>query len=188
MERPLIATVTVVALVVLLSFVDLGLGTAGLWPVLVALAVGIASAPTIGRLSAFVIGIGAGWLGFALRAGFVPDLGAGRAIAIAVPVLVVGVIGIVSADRIPVWAGLAGIATFGAAYAPTYAADPTLFLTDSVMALAQTALAAGIGSLVGFIVGWLSGARVPDGARDPRRTIVLPDNEPATEMAPEGVR
>lgn len=57
MKGPIIATVVAVALIVLLMFFDPGLGSAGLWPVLIALAAGLAAAPSIGRLASFAIGM-----------------------------------------------------------------------------------------------------------------------------------
>lgn len=170
LERPLIVTAVAVALVVILTFLDPGLGSAGIWPVLIALAVGVAAVPSLGRVLAFAVGAGAAWVAFALRAGFLPDLDSGRAIAIATAVLIVGILGVATRDRLPVWAGIAGLAVYGAAYAPTFAEEPTLFLTDSVVALGQVGLAAGIGFLAGYLAVWASARWGPGEAAESERT------------------
>jgi hypothetical protein len=137
------AVVTLLAALVAVSGGALGITT--VWPVLLAVAVGLAGPLTLGRLAAYTIGALTGWLTTALAAGLLPQTGLADAIALAVAVVVVTVIAAVTADRLPLWAGLAGYAAFVGYYEPTFAANPTLFLSESPIALLTVLLAGALG-------------------------------------------
>jgi hypothetical protein len=120
------------------------------WPLLLGAAVALVSTRHLaGRVGAFVIGLAATWVGFALRAAVLPDIPAGRALAAAVPVLLVTVAAAASAGRLPLWAGLAGMAAYAGGYDAMFRASPSDFATQSVVAMTSVLLASAIGLLAG---------------------------------------
>ena len=124
-----------------------------LWPLFIAAAVALVPGTSLaGRLGSFTIGVAAGWVAFFLRAGVLPDVPMGRALFLAVPVLIIAVAVGVSRDRLPLWAGLAGFGMFGAAYHPVFSASPSDFLAQSIATLTAVLLAAGIGGVAGMLL------------------------------------
>ncbi|MBK5306928.1 MAG: hypothetical protein JJD92_09600 [Frankiaceae bacterium] len=107
------------------------------------------------RLGGFLTGFAAAWIGYALRAGVLPDIPMGRAIAAAVVVAVVTVVAVATANRLPMWAGFVGVATLVGAYETTFAATPTEFVSDSTTALTSSLLAAAFGFLVTVLLSEL---------------------------------
>ena len=123
------------------------------WPLLLAAAVALVpGGRLLGRLLAFVTGLAAAWVAFALRAGVLPDIPAGRAVFAAVGVLMVVAVVAATGARAPLWAGLAGMAIYGSTYHPIFNASPTDFMTQSVATLTSVALAAGIGAAAAMLV------------------------------------
>ena len=110
------------------------------------------------RLGGFLTGFGAAWLGYALRAGVLPDIPMGRAIAAAIVVALITAVAVVSANRLPMWAGFLGAATLLGSYETTFAATPTSFVSDSMTAVTTSLLAAALGFLVTVLVGDLGSA------------------------------
>lgn len=124
------------------------IGITTLWPVLLAVGVGLAIAPiTAGRVAAFALGSVVSWGVMALDAGLLPDAALSRVLTVVIGIVIVTVIALVTVDRAPLWAGLAGFAAFAALYEPMYAANPTAFLTESPVALTTVLLAAAVGAL-----------------------------------------
>lgn len=109
-----------------------------------------------GRLAGFVTGFVAAWVGYALRAGFLPDIPMGRAIAAVVVVAVITAVATITAGRVPLWSGLIGAAAMLGAYETTFAATPTSFVTDSMTAATTVLLAAALGLLVASTVSVIS--------------------------------
>jgi hypothetical protein len=137
---------------VLAALVAAGGGTIGIttvWPVLLGVAVGLAAAPaTLGRIIAYVVGAIASWAAMALGAALLPQSGLADAIALLVGLTIVVVIAAVTADQAPLWAGLIGYAAFAGLYEPVFAANPTLFLSESPVALMTVLLAGALGMAV----------------------------------------
>jgi hypothetical protein len=104
------------------------------------------------RLVGFLAGFAAAWLGYALRAGVLPDIPMGRAIAAVVVVALVTAVAVASANRFPMWAGFVGVATMLGSYETTFAATPTSFVSDSMTAVTTSLLAASLGFLVAVLV------------------------------------
>jgi hypothetical protein len=111
------------------------------------------------RLGGFLAGFVAAWIGYALRAGFLPDTSLGRAIAAVVVVAVVTAVAVASADRFPMWAGLLGAVTLLGSYETTFAATPTEFVSDSMTAVTTSLLAVAFGFLVTVLVELVAGSR-----------------------------
>src|SRR5689334_21316153 len=57
------------------------------------------------RLGGFLTGFLATWIGYALRAGVLPDIPMGRAIAAVAVVALITVVSVATANRLPMWAG-----------------------------------------------------------------------------------
>lgn len=149
----------VVALVAaVLAVIGESIGITTVWPVLLAVAVGLALAPmTLGRMLAFALGSVVSWAVLAMDAAALPQAVASDVIVVVVGVVVLTAIALASADHVPLWAGLAGYASFAALYEPQYAANPTLFLTESPVALATVLLAAAIGAVTVAVIDLVTG-------------------------------
>jgi len=130
------------------------------------------------RAAAFAVGFADAWLGYALRAGALPDIPMGRALATFIVLIVLTAVVTISGARLPLWAGLLGIAAFAGGYEAQFTASPTTFLTDSLTAATTIAFAVAVGFLVTEITTAVVGReRAAEGA----------EAAPPTE-APEHVR
>jgi hypothetical protein len=107
------------------------------------------------RAGSFAVGFVAAWAGFALRAGFLPDIPLGRALAVGAVFAVMTIATAASFGRLPLWAGLLGVAAFAGGYETTFSADPSGFVTDSTTAATTLALTAGLGFFVVTLVDGL---------------------------------
>jgi hypothetical protein len=152
MRRTLLAGVLLALLVPALAAAGALLALDTVWPVLLAAAIMLVpGAAPLPRLVAFLVGTAVGWMGFAIRVAVLPDLPVSPGIALAVAVLAVTAMAIASADRLPLWAGLAGVAAFSGIYELTYRATPTAFTTQSTIAFTTLLLAAALGAAAGVI-------------------------------------
>ncbi len=104
------------------------------------------------RLGGFLTGFLAAWMGYALRAGVLPDIPMGRAIAAVAVVALITVVSVATANGLPLWAGFLGAATLLGSYETTFAATPTSFVSDSMTAVTTSLLAAALGFLVTVLV------------------------------------
>lgn len=138
------------------------------------------------RALAFLVGFLAAWLGYALRAGLLPDVPAGRGLAAVVVVALITAAATASADRLPLWSGLLGAAAFAGAYELVFAADPTAFVSESTTAATSVLLATAIGFVVATAVPLLLGAdRAPASASNaPPTTPAAGSTAPASSAAP----
>lgn len=144
------AVIALVAALVAVSGSAIGIDT--VWPVLLAAAVGLSTLSlTPGRVAAFVVGAIVSWAVFAVRAGFLPDVAMARALVVAVGVVLLTILAATTAERAPLWAGLVGFAAFSAYYEPMYAESPTLFLSESPLALVTVLLAAAVGFVAALL-------------------------------------
>jgi hypothetical protein len=151
---------------VLAALVAAGGGTIGIttvWPVLLGVAVGLAAAPaTMGRIIAYVVGAVASWAAMALGAALLPQSDLANALALLVGLAIIVVIAIVTSDQVPLWAGLVGYAAFAGLYEPVFAANPTLFLSESPAALVTVLLAGALGLAVASFASLVA----PSGSRE----------------------
>lgn len=141
-----------------------------------------------GRLAGFLTGFFAAWLGYALRAGFLPDIPLGRAVAAVTVVGVITAVAVASSGRLPLWSALVGAASLLGAYETTFAAAPTGFVADSLTAATTALLAAAVGLLVASALS-LMPARSPkpriqddpEGESVSLDTLLLPAPRPAVD-------
>jgi hypothetical protein len=125
------------------------------------------------RLLGFGAGFIAAWIGYGIRAQFLPDTAGGRAVAVGLVVLLCVGITAVTVDRLPLWSTLLGTAALAGAYEFTYAAAPPEFLSTS--ATTATTL------LVSLAVGFLAAAFVAPTTQPGPTAPELADTEPRND-------
>jgi len=99
------------------------------------------------RLGGFIGGFVFAWIGYFIRAALLPDTTAGRAIAVAIVVLLCLGLTLALRGRLPLWAVLLGAGAFAGAYEFTYAAAPPEILDTSVTTATTLLLTVAIGFL-----------------------------------------
>lgn len=109
--------------------------------------------PPLLRAIGFAGGFVIGWIGYAMRAGMLPDTSLGRAVAALLVLLVLMGIAVATGARVPLWSLLTGAAAMAAAYETTFMSTPSAFPYESPTAATQMALAAGVGYLAASFLG-----------------------------------
>lgn len=132
----------------------------------------------LARLGGALLGVVASLVGFALRAAVLPDAAGGRAVTVALVVLLCTAVAALSFGRIALWAPLLGAAAFAGAYERIYAAAPAELPDTSVSTLTALLVALAVGFLA---TTWAAprterGPRAPYAEPRPRR-----DGDPRTE-------
>lgn len=134
------------------------------------------------RAAGFAGGFVVAWIGYALRAGVLPDTSFGRALAVLVVLAVLMGISVATLTRVPLWSLLAGAAAMSAAYETIFMTTPSAFPYESPTAATQMAVAAGFGFLAASVLG---PAVAHDRDDDTRRRAERPpgaDQGPATKL------
>lgn len=148
----LLRGVVVAGVVALVIAVPSIIGLSSPWPLLLAAAVAFARPIRPGIVGAFLTGAAAWWFAMALRAGVLPDAVWSEVVAATLAIGVCVLAAMVSSERLPLFAGLAGIAAFAGLYEPAFAESPTHFLSESPLALGAVVVATGLGFLAASIV------------------------------------
>jgi hypothetical protein len=160
MARTVIHGAIVAVLAAILAWVGSAIGITTVWPVLLGIAVGLAVYPlSLGRVGAYVLGAVLGWVAMALYAGFLPHVGGSRALIVLIGVGLLAVVAALSADLVPLWAGLVGYAAFTGLYEPLYAESPTLFLQESPGALLTVLLSGAVGLAIAGVAAMVTGSQ-----------------------------
>lgn len=105
------------------------------------------------RITGFAIGFVLAWIGFAVRASMLPDIAAARALVAFAVIAIAMLIVVATGSRIPLWSALVGAAAMVGAYEQTYAASPSLFVSDSPTAATTVLLAVAMGVLGSVLLG-----------------------------------
>ena len=105
----------------------------------------------LARAAGFLVGFVLGLVGYALRAGLLPDTGGGRALAAFLVIALLTGICAATLGWLPLWSGLLGVAAIAGAYEYAFGIDPTAFTSQSVTAATTVLLAASVGFLVGAL-------------------------------------
>jgi hypothetical protein len=135
------------------------------------------------RAVAFVLGVLAAWVGYALRAGVLPDIPMGRGLAVVVVISLITAVAAASAERLPMWAGLLGAAVLAGAYEVVYTASPSDFTAESTIAVTSVLLAAAFGFVVGATVPTAVATATASGPRrGPREDAVADDDGSTTSL------
>ena len=105
------------------------------------------------RVGGFAAGFAISWVGYFIRAALMPDTETGRAVYVAIVLLLAMAAALVAFARLPLWSVLLGVATFAGAYEQVYVNAPPLITTTSV----STATTLLLTTAVGFMAAaWLS--------------------------------
>lgn len=104
------------------------------------------------RLAGFLVGFALSWVGYLLRAGFLPDTTVGYAIAVGVVVALCAVVAAVSRERLPLWTLLLGAAVLSGSYETTYIEAPSQVLRTSTSSSTSVLLAVAIGFFAAALV------------------------------------
>jgi hypothetical protein len=104
------------------------------------------------RLCGFLIGFVAAWIGYIVRAGFLPDTTAGHAIGVAFVVVVATAGAAASRDRIPLWSTLLGAAALAGSYEQTYLLAPSQVLRTSTSSSTSVLLAVALGFFAAALI------------------------------------
>jgi hypothetical protein len=105
------------------------------------------------RIVGFLGGFAAAWIGFLLRAGMLPDTTSGRAVAIAVVVVLCVAIAAGSFNRVPLWATLLGAATMAGGYESIYELAPSEVVETSMTAVTTILFTVAVGFLAAALTG-----------------------------------
>ncbi len=160
MLRTLLGGAVVAVVAGLLAFGGDTIGITTVWPVLLAVAIGLAAGPALAaRTGAAAFGALIGFAAYAVMVGVLPQTDGASALAFVVAVVILTLVAAFSGGLLPLWAGLAGFAAFAGLYDPQAVASPTTFLADAPVALVTILLALGIGALVA-VAAELAGATV----------------------------
>jgi hypothetical protein len=127
------------------------------------------------RLGGFLVGFALSWLGYLVRAGFLPDTVSGHAVAVGLVVALCSVVAAVSRDRIPLWSTLFGAAVLAGSYETAYIEAPSQVLSTSLSNSTSVLLAVAFG----FFAAALVAPQVPDAPENAERTEA--DPAPSTE-------
>jgi hypothetical protein len=109
----------------------------------------------LNRLVGFLVGFAASWLGYLVRAGFLPDTTAGHAIGVGLVVAICTAVAVLSRERVPLWSLLLGAAVLAGSYETSYIEAPSQVLRTS--ASSSTSL------LLAFAFGFFTAALVAPG-------------------------
>ena len=134
----------------------------------------------VARIGSFLVGFVAAWVGYALRAGYLPDIPTGRAIAALIVIGVVTVVAVATANRLPLWGGLVGVVSMVGAYEFTFSATPTGFVTESMTAATSGLLGAAIGFIIAIFA---AGTASVTEAAEEHHEIVLPEPRGAADSS-----
>jgi len=129
-----------------------------------------------GRVGGFAAGFIAAWAGYAARAGYLPDIPIGRAIAAFAVVVIITGVAAASNGRAPLWAGLLGVGALVGAYETAFTTMPTAFTTESVTAATTVVLACSLGFLATTLLSTVSVVETEDAE--------LPTAQTVTEASP----
>ena len=143
----------------------------------------------LGRAAGFLVGFVLGLVGYALRAGLLPDTGGGRALAAFLVIAVLTGICAATAGWLPLWTGLLGVAAIAGAYEYAFALDPTAFTSQSVTAATTVLLAAAVGFLVGAVgAAFTAGEEESTGPKRSLRETFGGGNKPTESGDDAGVQ
>jgi len=138
-----------VVVVVLDDLLDLELESVALFGIALGAVVALVPDGTLFRRGAgFAIGVVVALCGYFLRAGLMPDSTSGRAVELAVVVLVCTAFAVASRGHLALWSTLLGAAAMAGAYEYAYNAAPPEIVSTSVSTLTSLFITV----VVGFVV------------------------------------
>jgi hypothetical protein len=119
------------------------------------------------RLAGFAGGFVVAWIGYLVRASQLPDTNGGRAVAVALIVVLCLGVTLASMGRVPLWATLLGAAAFSGAFEFTYNEAPPEVVSNSL----TVATAMIFNVAIGFLsVAWVGPEPAPQTTHRGRHT------------------
>jgi hypothetical protein len=119
------------------------------------------------RLGGFAIGFVVAWVGYAIRAQFLPDTAGGRAVAVGVVVLLCVALTGAGRGRLALWSVLLGAGAFAGAYEFTYDQAPPEMLSTSLSTATMMAFNVAVGFLAAAFFAPAEGRRPVPPAEPP---------------------
>jgi hypothetical protein len=141
------------------------------------------SAPS--RLIGFLVGFVISWLGYLVRAGFLPDTAWGHALAVGLVVVLCTVAVVVSRERLALWSTLLGAAVLAGSYETTYIEAPSQVLSTSWSTSTSVLLAFALGFFAAALVA--SETIAPRGEAVPAGDETPPSSPEPAAAEPEKV-
>jgi hypothetical protein len=139
------------------------------------------------RLAGFAAGFVVAWVGYVLRAAFLPDTTSGRAVATGVVVLLCVAVAAVTRERLPLWTTLLGTAALTGAYEFTYAAAPPELASTSLSTATTLLLNVAVGFLAASVVTPVESTRRADRA-EAAPAATHPETAPLAEILTEDAK
>ncbi|HET7690439.1 MAG TPA: hypothetical protein VFK41_08675 [Nocardioidaceae bacterium] len=124
----------------------------------------------LARVAGFGSGFVIAWIGYVVRAAWLPDTSSGRAVAAAIVVFACVAVSAATLERIPLWAPLLGAGAFAGAYEFTYNVAPPELADTSVSTATTMLFNVGVGLLAGVLAGPGSAGALAGNGRPGRRT------------------
>lgn len=113
------------------------------------------------RIGAFFLGFVVGWLGYVLRAAFLPDSFVAEGIAAFIGIAIVTIICGLTRNKLPFWGAMLGLIAITGAYNAAFTAAPYDFVSSSLATTGALLAAAGIGMLA-VVLGQLIAGPDPE--------------------------
>jgi hypothetical protein len=105
------------------------------------------------RIAGFLAGFAAAWIGYLVRAGYLPDTDSGRAVALALVGVLCVAVAAGSFNRVPLWGTLLGAAAMAGGYEATYELAPSQVVDTSMTAVTTILFTVAVGFLAAALVG-----------------------------------
>lgn len=134
------------------------------------------------RVGGFAAGFVISWVGYFVRAGFMPDTETGRAVYVGIVLLLATAAALLVLARLPLWSVLLGAATFAGGYEQIYTDAPPLVTSTSVSAATALLLTTAVGFLA---ASWIGPERdeptPPEPASEPEQPVTKDDDTVALD-------
>lgn len=138
------------------------------------------------RLVGFLAGFALSWVGYLVRAGFLPDTTTGHALAVGVVVALCTVAAALSRERLSLWTLLLGAAVLAGSYETTYIEAPSQVLRTSASSSTSVLLAFAFGFFAAALVA--PGGTPSDEAAAPETPVVPPAKAAKPESGADDTR
>lgn len=113
-----------------------------------AIAARVSDRSGLADLGGLILGFAVAWLGYLLRATYLPEGDLGATLAVVLILLGCALVAAVSQGRVPLWSVLLGTAVLALAYETTLFPDADTYVSSSLAPLTSLLLAAAAGFLV----------------------------------------
>ncbi|KRF16051.1 hypothetical protein [Nocardioides sp. Soil796] len=106
----------------------------------------------LARMTSFLGGFLAAWVGYLVRAALMPDTATGRAVALALVIALCVALVLITLNRLPLWGTLVGAAAMAGGYEASYALAPSEVVDTSMTAVTTILITVAVGFLAASLV------------------------------------